>query len=128
MKLRTTLLMAAAAMAISASCMAAPSMKDFNVVSIPYGMSRQEFCETKMQGWADRVEAGESLQTISHEVDKIYVRGDNRIAYYDEWVSLDKEDQRAFARVGMARLGAPEEWAAALAAGNGEDPDGPGEE
>lgn len=120
MKMKTAVLTALAVMAVSATCMAAPG---FDVVSVPGSMSRQEFCEAKMEGWADRLNKGADFTTIRNEADKIYVAGDNRIAYYDEWVSLDKEDQRAFARIGIARLGAPQELADKLMAGNGEDRD-----
>ena len=124
MKMKTALMTTLAVMALSATCMAA----DVDAVSIPGNMSRQDFCAEKMASWADRLNKGADCSTISKEVDKIYVVGDNRIAYYDEWVSMDKEDQRAFARQGIARLGAPQELADKMMAGNGEDRDEDAEE
>ena len=125
MKMKTALLTALAVMAVSATCMAAP---EFDVVSIPGGMSRQQFCEAKMASWADQLDRGADYYTIRREADRIYVAGDSRVAYYDEWVNVDKEDQRAFARNGVVRLGAPQELADKLMAGNGDEEDDGDEE
>ena len=116
MKMKTALLTALAVMAVSASCMAAPG-DDFNVVDV-HG-NHHAFCTEKMASWADRIERGEDLSTIRKEADKIYVRGNNRIAYYDEWVSFDKADKAAFARADIAVLGAPEKLLEKMTAGDG---------
>ena len=126
MKFKTALLTMAATMALCATCMAAPG-DNFKMVDIPYGTNHHDYCAEKMAGWAERLENGADHFTIANEVDRIYVRNNNHIAYYDEWVVLDKADQKAFARTDIARLGALQELADKLMEGNGKD-EGEGDE
>lgn len=127
MKFKTALLTAAATMALCATCMAAPG-DNFQMVDIPYGTNHHDYCAEKMASWTERLENGADHFTISNEVSRIYVRNNNRIAYYDEWVAFDKADQKAFARADIAILGGPDKLADKLREGAGDDNGDDGDE
>lgn len=129
MKMKTALLTALAVMVMGASCMAAPAWSEFDTVDASVMGNRHEFCAEKMAGWAERLEKGEDTYAVEREARRIFVRGDHHITYYDEWVVVDKETEKAFARMRIANIGAPTVLAEKLMAGGGEDSDdGEGDE
>lgn len=104
MKLSKVILTALAIMTIASSAFAASTPQN------------EDYCKLKMGQWAEMCKQGNTVTPVI-EANRFYLDGDMRVAYYDEWVNVDKD----FASHGITTVGVPEEAQDIWFRGNGGD-------
>ena len=68
--------------------------------------------------WAEMAKSGDTA-TPAIQNNKFYIHNDARITYYDEWVSHEKDTQRALNRLDViSNAGLPVEYVEELGKGN----------